>query len=368
MHGSSAATTVPLTTLGGLVTLASPDSLPEGASPRCYDNDYIVGQTATRDGLTCVNTFANAFAGPSPGTVAADTNIGGEPWSNPDNVLVDTGSYATVDLADLMIAGLTYKVKNPLGTTRIEWEKEGDMSPADVSMSGVTEGGNDRLTYDLAAVPLPIIHKDFRINIRALEASRKFGETIDTSQAARAARVVSEKLEAILFNGSTVNGSNTPVYGYTTALNRNVGSSHNWATATGQQMIADLLAMQAALYDDNMYGPYGVYVPKDYWNAIQGDYVANSVTTRTVLERILSIEGISSVKMSSNLVGGASGQILMVQMSPDVVDVADGLQPTTVQWDSHGGMTVNFKVMAIMVPRMKSDAAGQSGIAHYTAA
>lgn len=296
-----------------------------------------------------------------------------EEWIEFDQEVVKIARQRLVGVADLMGAGLTYNIKNPLGTTRLEWEKEGDMSPADVSMSGVTEGSNDRLTWTLTAIPVPIVHKDFKINIRSLEASRKLGDPLDVSQAARASRLVSEKLEDILFNGSNVNGTNNPVYGYTTALNRNTGSlAGNWADSgvTGVQIVDDILAMQAALYTDNMYGPYMVYTPRSYWNKLQNDYIPNSGTgssNRTILERILAIEGISGVRMSANLPDAGSGAVLMVQMTSDVVDMADGIQPTTVQWDSHGGMQVNFKVLAIMVPRCKSDAATQSGIAHYTA-
>lgn len=98
MHGSSQGTPVPLTTLGGLVSLASPDSLPEGASPRCYDNDYNVGSTKTRDGLTSVYTFNGADVGPNPGGSAVDTPTGGVGWINPGNVLVDDLAYATAAL------------------------------------------------------------------------------------------------------------------------------------------------------------------------------------------------------------------------------------------------------------------------------
>lgn len=287
-------------------------------------------------------------------------------WIQYDETVVAVARQRLVGVADLMAANLSYKIRNPLGTTRIEWEKEGDMDPADVSMSGVTEGRNDRLTYDLTSVPLPIIHKDFHINIRALEASRTRGESLDTSQAARAARLVAEKIENMLFKGSTVNGSNSPIYGYCTATNRNTGSISNWASGavTGETIVDNVLTMLGALQADNMFGPYMLYVPPTYWNRLMDDYKANS--DRTILERILAIKGISGVQMSANLLDGASGEVILAQMTSDVVDMADGLQPTTVQWDTHGGMVMNFKVMAIMVPRMKTDSANQSGIAHYS--
>lgn len=331
--------------------------------------------TVQLDALSSVNGSVRAQGGVAARLLSSGFNVNAlrtldtlrkDEWVQYDETVVAVARQRLVGVADLMSAGLSYKIRNPLGTTRIEWEKEGDMEGADVSMSGVTEGRNDRMTYDLTSVPLPIIHKDFHINIRALEASRTRGESLDTSQAARAARLVTEKIENILFKGSTVNGSNSPIYGYCTALNRNTGSISNWAAAntTGETVVGEVLAMLGALQADHMFGPYTLYVPPTFWNALMDDYKANS--DRTILERILAIKGISGVQMSANLNDGASGEVILVQMTSDVVDMADGLQPTTVQWDSHGGMVMNFKVMAIMVPRMKTDSASQSGVAHYS--
>lgn len=92
MHGSSPGSPIPVTTWGGLVTLASPDSLPEGASPRCYDNDYSVGGTRTRDGLTSQYTYdpAGEPIGPNPGGAAASTT-----WTNPNGILHLDSTFAS---------------------------------------------------------------------------------------------------------------------------------------------------------------------------------------------------------------------------------------------------------------------------------
>ena len=95
MHGSSGGTPVVTSDWGGLVTLASPDSLPAGASPRCHDNDYLVGSTGTRPGLTGVYSFAGSFVGPAAGSFAVNTNIGNPDWTNPTNILLDDGSFTT---------------------------------------------------------------------------------------------------------------------------------------------------------------------------------------------------------------------------------------------------------------------------------
>lgn len=90
MHGTSAGAPVVLSGLGGLVTLADPETLPEGASPRTYDGDYDVGSWKTRAGLTSVYALSQESIGPNPAQVAVSTT-----WSNPDNILLSDGSYTT---------------------------------------------------------------------------------------------------------------------------------------------------------------------------------------------------------------------------------------------------------------------------------
>ena len=53
-------------------------------------------------------------------------------------------------------------------------------------------------------------------------------------------------------------------------------------------------------------------------------------------------------------------------MTSDVVDMVVAQQPTTVQWETDGGFKLNFKVMAVMIPRIKADADGRSGIVHLS--
>lgn len=90
MHGTSPAEVpIPVTTIGGLVTLANPDTLPMGASPRNYDWDYLVGSGQTRPGLTSVYRYGNSTVGPNaPGTASSST------WNNPLNVLAGDGAFA----------------------------------------------------------------------------------------------------------------------------------------------------------------------------------------------------------------------------------------------------------------------------------
>lgn len=80
---------VALETYGGLVTLARPENIPEGASPRNQDMDYLVGSAETRPPLENVYSFKNAISGPNGGGSAS-----AQGWVNPANILANDGSYA----------------------------------------------------------------------------------------------------------------------------------------------------------------------------------------------------------------------------------------------------------------------------------
>ncbi len=287
-----------------------------------------------------------------------------EEWLQFDQVVVDIARKNLVGVGELMSRGLRYDIPNGLGTTQLEWERQGDMTPADFSMSGVTEGELDRLVWDLVNMPLPIIHKDFRINIRNLESSRKLGQTLDVAQATVAARKVAEKTEDLLYNGDgiTVGGSDIP--GLLTHADRNTGSvTANWdLTATsGANKLTDVIAMIASAQVDDMYGPYGIFIPNAAHINLMDDYKAES--DKTQLQRLLEVKGLEFILPSKDV---AAGAVVMVQLTSDVIDEVVGLQPTMVQWEVQGGMQINFKVMSIMIPRIRSTKTLQSGVVHYS--
>ncbi len=88
MHGGG--NPIPLSSYGGLITLADPTSVPEGASPRTYDTDYLVGQVGSRDGLRNAYLSSTSEVGPDGGGLASSTT-----WVNPNNVLADDNTYTT---------------------------------------------------------------------------------------------------------------------------------------------------------------------------------------------------------------------------------------------------------------------------------
>lgn len=286
-------------------------------------------------------------------------------WKLYDTAIVQIAKSRLIGVNDLMSRGLSFKLNNALGTTRIEWETDTDLTPAAVSMSGIQRSQDDRVEFSLTGMPVPIIHKDWTLNIRHLEASRRTGQPLDTMMAQKAGRVVAEKIEDMLWNGYTGLGSNNTIYGYLTTPYRNTGSvtSGAWVAGTidGEKILGDVLAMIQKALDDHMYGPFVLYVPIAIGTLLGNDFKDGS--DKSIRQRLLETDGLADIRSTANLTGT---NILLVQLTADVVQMIDGIQPTMVQWDSHGGMVTNFKILAIMLPRFRNDSEHQSGIVHYS--
>lgn len=302
----------------------------------------------------------------NPNCLRTNAVLRKEEWIQFDEILIEVATDRLVGVADLVSRGLTINIGNGLGTTVFQWEDMSDMTAAEIDMAGVTRGQKDRVTFDLNAIPLPIIHKDFSINIRALEASRKLGQALDTTQVAVATRLVSEQIENILFNGASALAYGGGVLrGYNDHPDRNtVTLAEDWDAAgkTGEEILLDVLAMKQALINDHMFGPYLIYIPVGYETKMDDDFKANS--DRTIRERILAIESIVGVKVIDQQ---PANTVLMVALQRETISMVMGMQPTVVQWEGQGGMEQNFKVMAIMVPRIASDHTNQNGIVQLVA-
>ena len=284
-------------------------------------------------------------------------------WKHYDLAVIKAAQDRLVGVADLMSRGLVLPIANGLGKTVLEYEDASDITDAEISMAGVTPGQNDRLVYDINYLPLPIVHKDFQINIRVLNSSRTTGVPADTAMAAMAAGKVADKLEEILFIGAgTYTFGGGTIYGYLDAPNTNsVTLSENWDVAagakTGAEIIADVVAMKQASIDAAHYGPFMLYLPTAYETVLDKDHTTGY--PKTTRSRILEIAGIQGIKIADKL---TANHVVLVQMTSDVVRMVEGLPLTTVEWETEGKMIFHFKVMTISVPQIRSNQANQSGI------
>ena len=283
-------------------------------------------------------------------------------WQALDTAVIEVQRQRLNGIADLQNRGLTRNLGG-LGVLIDQYEQMSDMGGADVDMSGEAEGDEDTLAYNLANVPIPIIHKEYRINKRRLEASRKLGQAIDTTQAEVASRKVRDKSEEILFKGASgivVNGNS--LYGYTNHPQRVTGGvTAAWTNESSRDILADVESMLSDADANFFFGPFMLYVPTSYWSVLRSDY--KSYSERTFLERLRQYSEIADVKPADVL---PADNIVMVQMTRDVVDLAIGQSVTNVEWMSKGNMVSHYKVMAAWAPRIKSDYNGNCGVVHYT--
>ena len=276
-----------------------------------------------------------------------------------DERLVAIARERLTGIGDLQSAGLV--VDYGFGTEVAMYERVGDTTAAEVNMDGRTDASNDRVTYDEIGVPLPIIQKRWSLGKRQIESSRMRGAPLPTDIMEASVRAVSDTIEGMLFNGlSGFTFDGKSIYGYTTHPDRNtITLSGAWTGASVATIQADTVAMLKAAYADNMFGPFTMYVAKDIWANIQRDY-SDEKGDRTHLERILAYSDIAAVRPGDML---ASGNVVLVQLSSNCVDLAVAQDMRNVQWEEHP-MSTDFMIYAAMAPRIKSDKEGRCGVIH----
>lgn len=301
----------------------------------------------------------------SPAALRTNDVLSRREWIDVDSTIVQEAAIRLRGVADLISGGLTYNLTNAMGRTVIEYQQLGDMDPAVVSMDGMSRSEDDAQEVGFAQLPVPITHKDFFINLRKLAASRNSGEGLDLTQSRTAGRLVAEELERTLFLGGKTFGA-LPIYGYTTHPSRNTvafGTNGNWVQAakTGENILADVLSMIALAEGDRMWGPYALYVSRNASTKLENDFKANS--DDSIRDRLLRVDGIQGIRVVDQL---TANNVVLVQLTPDVVQWVMGEQIQTIQWDVQGGMGINFKAMAIQLPMIRSDKSGRSGIVHMS--
>jgi uncharacterized linocin/CFP29 family protein len=268
---------------------------------------------------------------------------------------------------DLRGRGLTVPIGS-FGTLTYQWNQASEMTQADISMTGQIAGERDRVDFKIAGRPVPIVYKDFMIPERTLESARLLGNQLDTAHATAAARVVAEKLEDMLVNGSaaTIFDGNT-IYGYTTETNRNTDTAANygggdWGTISN--VVPTVEGMISAANTDRHYGPFVLYASTTQYNQATLNFYTDG-SGQTPRDRIMQMPMVEDLRVLDTL---ADGAILLVQMSEDVVQWAEHMMTTVVEWMSADGMVAFFRVMAVAVPLVKSEYNSRSGIVHATAA
>lgn len=287
-----------------------------------------------------------------------------EEWLSLDKAVIDAARTRSRLAADLMRRGLTYTIPNGLGTMVLQTQAQSDLNDAVISTTGLEETSDEKLQYALTNLPLPITHKDLRIPIRMLHASRNGGPPLDISEAAAAGRKIGERIEKLMVgDASPYQFGGGAIYGYTTHPDRQTIVLSNWATASGATILSETLQMIQAMNQDALaFGPFVLYVSADIGINLENDFKdASDITIRQRLQAVESIEEVATADFLPEKTA------ILIQMVPETVRLVIGMQPNTLQWESKGGMLVHLKAMAIMVPQIRSDFYGKCALVHGVA-
>lgn len=307
-----------------------------------------------------------------PVPVANATTLRKDEWIELDRAVVRAARQRLRAWADLESRS-SFGGFNGMAKMILEHETMSDPGEAVVDMDGVTPGREDQPQFQLEGLPLPITHADFGFSSRRLAVSRNTGTPLDTAMAEAAGRRVAEAVEktligaqtGITYGTSTNYGQTSKVYGYTNHPSRITKTNMTTpTTSNGTTQLGEWLTCRDLLYDAKFYGPFMVYHSADYDEFLDSDFKTNS--DKSLRQRLLEIEGIAGIRRLDFLTDTFT--TIWVQMTPDVARAVNGMEITTVQWESNGGMRVNFKVMCIKVPQLRADYNGNMGLLHATTA
>jgi hypothetical protein len=121
--------------------------------------------------------------------------------------------------------------------------------------------------------------------------------------------------------------------------------------------------MKQTSIDAMHYGPWIIYIPTAYETVLDEDYDTSGTSTQTIKDRLLKISGIKDIRVSDKM---PSNNIVMIELSSEVVRWVTGMNMQNVQWSSEGNLVHNYKVMTIQVPQIRADQDGNSGIVHLS--
>jgi len=297
--------------------------------------------------------------------LASNAFLNREEWEILDKAVFEMAKLRLGAYQDLISAGL--KRTSSLAAWYSKWRVASERVAADVTMDFRTRLNEDRTDKKTYGVPIPIISAKYSLGRRELLSARAAGQQIETFEAQEATAAVVEKAEDILINGDTsVVVSGSSISGYRTLSARDTGTAASYGGGdfgTISNITGTFLGMLSALAALRYYGPFGCYIHNTQYHQMLEFYTDGS--GQTALERVESLPQIKFVKPNDLMT--TAGDLLMVQLTRNVVDVEVALTLENRRWEAPDGSAMFFVVMMSAVPRLKTDYQGNSGIAHATA-
>lgn len=300
-----------------------------------------------------------------------------------DKAVVEVGLQRLTVAADVMAAGLTYNLTDPLSVAQLEWNSVNKVGAAQRTMTPSARGENKLPAVTPNRLPIYLTTDKFELDIRTLKTSQRMGTPLDTALVKQCTRAVNEAIEDATINGATtLDGQDLKVGGYSApgilnapGVNTQSLTAAAWTTVpVGSTVFSETMSMIAKLQGKKKFGPYRLYVGTQVSNALDNDWATTNSQGLTIRQRLLQIEGLQAIRVADLLPAGngaspsIGNKVALVQMTSDVIDMVVGQMPTVIPWTSLDGFTIHNLVMAIMIPRVRSDYNGDSGIVVGTTA
>ena len=234
------------------------------------------------------------------------------------------------------------------GYITVRGYKRSDMSQARISLYG--QGKNkDRTVKTPFDITVPVIHKEFTINWRDLEASRSNGQPLDVQDAENAARQCAEEEDKLLITGEYTGWKALGVEGLATATGRNTKAS---AGAWPASALTDLSAAIGELEADghtnaNMYAA----VLRSSWAAKLRALVSNTSEKWINVIKDLFPAG---VYVSDNLYtsAGATTNALVLELGKENFEMIIE-RDMSIFGKQDEDMNLQCKVHEVIAPRIK---------------
>lgn len=235
-----------------------------------------------------------------------------------------------------------------VGVMTVDWDEISEMSEALISMYGETPA-EDIIVYTRKSLIVPILHKDFRIHWRDLEASRLLRTPLDTANAEAAALVVAKLEDELILSGEITGKPRLGIEGLTTATGRQTQASGG-AWATSPNAVTDITNAMEKLLAENFPSPYDLILqPSAFMDA--HSFISNTGIMQ--IEKIRELIG-GNIYVTPNLKasdGGTDSAILMKSGAENAdLCVAQDLKTFYMQTVD---MNHHFKCYEAVVPRIK---------------
>lgn len=298
------------------------------------------------------------------GKMVSNSMLSKDEWVEMESAVIRTPEYPLKMTNLLRGRGLTKKLGG-IGTLITTWNMSGEITPAGINMTGMGNADNDLPGISQAGAPVPVIFKPFQLDARQLAASRNSGDGLDTTTLFAATRVVNEKLEDVIVNGANIKLNGFRLYGLRNHPYRITDTAAgDWGTITN--ILPTVMEMFSVAQSNKFTGPFALLIAQDQYVEANTLYYGND-SNITPMSRIRETGFFDVIDWLPAEVL-PSGEILLVQLTSDVIDLAEALRTQVREWSSGDGWQTAFKVLTVAAPRIKARSDNRTGIIHYTGA